>query len=491
MENKFYNDDFEHFIKGTADEFRMYPSRRVWNSLYNDLHPGKRWPSLAVCLLLITSVMLTGVLHRNDVSSSRMSVANIDKLEKENISRTQIAQSVQRSYQTTSSTFISNNTSAPAIKSPSLISITSKNKKQAIERQAKKKAVVNDETADINDLPILINSTATAQIDVSEGSKEEQIAEERAIDLNRKNIAPAISVDHQNSLAIGYIATSGKTVSLKSLETKPDTKADALKTEREWIEDFAFHNKPSSRKSQIKHQLYVTPSLGFRDLEGKSEKSNAANSSLIANAPEQDLDQSVNHRSAFNLEVGYARVYEKSKSLRLKTGVQLNYTNYKIGAHQLGHPSLTSLLLKNSAGEYEYNQRLSRLSNLPNFSSEHNLNSSSVQISIPVGADLKLLGKNRFRWYVGGTVQPTYLLFGNAYLLSSDLKNYVYDSKFLRKWNINTAVESFISYSTKKGLTYQAGPQFRYQLLSTYDDKYLFNEKLYNIGVKLGVTKTL
>ena len=69
MEKNFYTDDFEFFLKDTVDNFRMYPSKKVWHSLYNDLHPGRRWPSLAICLLLITAVMYIGISNNDSINS--------------------------------------------------------------------------------------------------------------------------------------------------------------------------------------------------------------------------------------------------------------------------------------------------------------------------------------------------------------------------------------------------------------------------------------
>ena len=66
MDRKFYNDNIEHLLKEKSDEFRMYPSKRVWHSIYNDLHPGRKWPSIAVGMLLIIALLLIGYLNTND-----------------------------------------------------------------------------------------------------------------------------------------------------------------------------------------------------------------------------------------------------------------------------------------------------------------------------------------------------------------------------------------------------------------------------------------
>ncbi|MBK7882749.1 MAG: hypothetical protein IPJ81_02125 [Chitinophagaceae bacterium] len=55
MEKKIYTDNFERMLKDKLDEFRMRPSKRIWHSIYNDLHPGKKWPSITISLLLITA----------------------------------------------------------------------------------------------------------------------------------------------------------------------------------------------------------------------------------------------------------------------------------------------------------------------------------------------------------------------------------------------------------------------------------------------------
>ena len=57
---------FEDFIKQQSDDFRMYPSKRVWYSLYNNLHPGRKWPSISMCIVLLTTLFLVGYLNTRD-----------------------------------------------------------------------------------------------------------------------------------------------------------------------------------------------------------------------------------------------------------------------------------------------------------------------------------------------------------------------------------------------------------------------------------------
>jgi hypothetical protein len=119
------------------------------------------------------------------------------------------------------------------------------------------------------------------------------------------------------------------------------------------------------------------------------------------------------------------------------------------------------------------------------------LNNKTIQFSLPIGADYKLAGNDKLKWYIGATIQPTYVASGNAYLVSSDYKNYIDMPSMLRAWNLNAGFESFVSYKTSSGSYINLGPQFRYQLLSTYSNRYTYSENLYNIGIKLGIMRKL
>jgi hypothetical protein len=51
-------------------------------------------------------------------------------------------------------------------------------------------------------------------------------------------------------------------------------------------------------------------------------------------------------------------------------------------------------------------------------------------------------------------------------------------------------VEAFLSYQTGP-LRWQIGPEFRYQMLSTYITNYPINENVKGYGLKIGITKAL
>src|SRR5665213_1173253 len=66
MERRFTMNDFERSLKEQADDFKMIPSKRVWHGIYNDLHPGRRWPSITMSFLLIFSLLFIGYLNTHN-----------------------------------------------------------------------------------------------------------------------------------------------------------------------------------------------------------------------------------------------------------------------------------------------------------------------------------------------------------------------------------------------------------------------------------------
>jgi hypothetical protein len=92
---------------------------------------------------------------------------------------------------------------------------------------------------------------------------------------------------------------------------------------------------------------------------------------------------------------------------------------------------------------------------------------------------------------VGTGIQPTLLVNGKAYLISSDRRNYIEESGMLRRWNVNASFETYVSYTGKNGLIWQVGPQFRRQLFSTNVRQYAVEELLNSYGIKVGISKPL
>jgi hypothetical protein len=76
MESNKYNiENFERFLREKTDDFRMYPSKRVWYSIYNNMHPGNRLPSVSMTIVLIGFLFLIGHLNTSDSAKQNSSKA--------------------------------------------------------------------------------------------------------------------------------------------------------------------------------------------------------------------------------------------------------------------------------------------------------------------------------------------------------------------------------------------------------------------------------
>lgn len=479
MEKKFYNDTFERLLKEKLDDFRMLPSKKSWHSIYNDLHPGKKWPSITISLVLISAIGLLGYFntssHNTQYAAPQIKLAveqrftkksAADKIKTTNSLNRNTAEILPVNNHLLSKNTIAKNENGNL---RSNISDITANK-------------IEEKSSNKNNLPNYFahgkSNDYTPAIVEKENISTAQINNELAVEI--KNNAPVISLltaEQKETLS----STTGNIPAANNVNNTANKKINKLAdSDRAWIDNYALYNRPQKnmRKGRVSYEIYATPNVNFRKLSVKT-KYNTYN--------ENNFDQ-LNQQPSFGIETGLSAIYSMTKNIRLKTGLQFNYTSYAITALETNHPVLTTLTMKGTNADYVYLEpRASTISNMSN-SQSSKLHNNTYQLSIPLGVEYKLAGKDQVQWYASANIQPTYLLGGNAYLISSDTKNYVKDPSLIRKYNINTAWETFISYKTKNNIRVQLGPQYRYQLLSTYKG-YSVSENLYHLGVKFGVVK--
>ena len=70
MEDNFNNRDFEQFVKQNADQYRMFPSEKVWKNIHLTLHSRRRWYGLGLIVLLLTAGIVTWVMLSPSVSNN-------------------------------------------------------------------------------------------------------------------------------------------------------------------------------------------------------------------------------------------------------------------------------------------------------------------------------------------------------------------------------------------------------------------------------------
>ena len=104
--------------------------------------------------------------------------------------------------------------------------------------------------------------------------------------------------------------------------------------------------------------------------------------------------------------------------------------------------------------------------------------------------DLNVAGKGKLQLHVGATLQPTYLLNTDAYVLSDDYSSYIKDAQAFRRWNLNAGAEVYLSYAVGK-IRWEIGPQARYQIFSTYKNSIPLQENMMNYGIRIGISKSI
>ncbi|MCP9751719.1 hypothetical protein [Ferruginibacter sp. HRS2-29] len=504
MENKFYTDDeFEQFLKETTDNFRMYPSKKVWYSIYNDLHPSRKWPSLAVCLLLIFAILFVGITNNNSINKSKRSLNGNNYFASTSENTADETENAQEE-RTVAILGTSKNPRSSAIDQDG--NVTGSRVSGMLTQKDLSTYFFQDNGTNLatpgsnilvaqndnNINPVLstasAKTTATSNLPVTASRSAAISGEENNTTVDNDLTAANVQLEAN---------TPESKEALKATPDKANILKDMLsKEDKEWIENYAYNNQASISKfkSRAAIQYYVTPSIGFRFLKRNNDFHPNMNQQTLVSSngqpqPILDINDEVTQKSAINMEAGVVVLYNISKRTRLKGGLQFNYTSYISFADGLKHPTQSYLLLNNNGG-YTMAPCLSGYSNSITGDKNERLNNKTVQLSLPLGADFKLLGKDKLKWYAGATVQPSFTTGGQVYAISADTKNYVEQNDLLRKWNFAAGVETFVSFKTPGGITINAGPQLRYQFLSTYKKQYSYTEKLYNVGIKLGLTKS-
>src|SRR5262245_44606389 len=62
MESQFNNRDFEQFVKQNADQYRMFPSEKVWTGIHTALHGRSRLYGIGLASLFLTAITVTWVM---------------------------------------------------------------------------------------------------------------------------------------------------------------------------------------------------------------------------------------------------------------------------------------------------------------------------------------------------------------------------------------------------------------------------------------------
>jgi hypothetical protein len=487
MEDNFTRDEFEEFLQAEVRNHRMYPKDAVWQQINKKLHGDKKWPGLTIVALafisasIIISVYFTRQANIFDIKPSiePISAAPPSKQEDNVLNKLTSSAPFSNDKNNAGTVNISKATTQPVAS----INVITTN-------------APSDKSIDKKDLIAGVSKkqeseTALTSVQSSNTKKD-----------NQGNIA----FDHPNPVEVELenaeiIQNSGSSIAGDKKVTEKNLKiAGQLSSslqddnDKNMVDKFLKEQGPNSpsysslkRKSKFRFQVYAAPSISYRKLLEDRSILKAGSAGPIGLNYVTDVNNVVRHKPGAGIEVGLSFMYNVSEKFRIKSGFQFNVRQYTIEAYRSSTEVASIALIRNN--------RLDTVNTIAFYRNNNGYYSAQLvnryyQLSVPVGVEWEVLGNRKIQLNVAAAIQPTYLLNRNAYLLSTNFKNYTESPDMIRNWNLNSNVEAFISFKSGD-FKWQIGPQLRYQPYSTFIPQYPIKEHLLDYGVKLGISKSL
>lgn len=450
MERNFNNVDFENFLKENADQYRMYASEKTWKGIYNALNTRKRWFGIGFLFSLVAGGFATFFIINSrktdlkELTHSNSPVQSFAVNEKNSKSQITLAKGIS------SSPDISDNAVEQAGNTP----FRSKE----------------------NKLIALVNSNFDAV------DKKDNVTAFESIGNDTENELVASTIASQAEDQDFFVTGRNSKPS-----TTPANVTENLAGNPLTIESVVNSYHVRKKKNTVKWQIYFTPTISYRKLSENKAFLRAAPAppNLPYNyAALYDINSVVTHKPDMGLELGLSAKYRITRILSMRAGLQFNVSRYEIKA--FNYPVEIATISLNRGGSAI--ESVNTISTHRNFSGDAAdwLKNFYFQVSVPLGAEVKIAGDDKVQFGIASTIQPTYVLGDRAYLISTDYKNYSEVPWLIRRWNVNTNLETYVAYSTGK-LNWQVGPQVRYQLLSSFVNKYPVKENLFDFGLKVGI----
>lgn len=427
-------DEFEDFLQENADMHKLYPSDKVWRGIQHQLQPKPKWTYLFVAVVFL-SLGVAGTLFDSSFSQKDLPKqftllkSFSPELTQENIQIEKTNSTIEKA-----------------------VSLKQENVAEYSEDEIilSKLQTISSNAASSRDITLEKAIVAPEVIHSEVALKEEEIAE------GTLSIASVNKINTKK-----YISLETFTPNSISKELKKLPKSNALK--------FGW-------------QFYLSPTTSYRKLSGKGLPyyTNAGNnmSSVFAR---NNVENSVTHKPSLGFEMGGAITYAATKNIRLKLGLQFNVNRYEVQAfHSV--PEVAPMTSGTGSGSINV---VSTYRNYSGFSKTW-LKNQHILMSFPLGAEWTLFGNDKIQFNIAGTLQPTIVVNNQAYMISANMANYAKAPSLYKEFNMAAGAEAFLSIKGKS-LRYNVGPQFRYQLFSSYKKPYPISEHLTDYGIKLSI----
>ncbi|MDB5253186.1 MAG: hypothetical protein JWP27_2355 [Flaviaesturariibacter sp.] len=449
MKRDYTNDELEDFLKRSSDRLQMRPSEQAWSRLSSRLNKRRRRMAWMTTSFLVVSSLVGYFLSQN-TERLQHTTASLPSQERPGSRPVNGAQ-------TSSPVEGTGEAAGTAVQSLSSSTAATENRRHT------------SRTHSLNPLRIAYRQPAAPQV------ADELLTEPSVTQTAIETVQAAAPPDFPISIVDSDPAGTSEAAAIADERTVTDELT---------IESVTNLFQQMRRQSKLSVEFFMTPTVSYRKLtENKSYMSSVPQSNATPNyAALYDINDAVTHKPNIGLELGVAAKYPVAENVRIQGGLQFNVNRYDIKAFSNYNNTPAPLAFSNGSTGV----RATTYSNFSGANSDwlHNL---YFQVSAPIGVEVKFGKSEHTQFGIASTVQPTYMLGDRVYLISSDYKNYVEVPWLVRRWNVNTALETFVSYSTKK-VNWQVGPQVRYQLLSSFVDHYPVKEHLFDFGLKVGIS---
>lgn len=464
MESNYRNREFEQYIKENADQYRMFPSEKVWKGINSTLHTRRRWYGIGLSLLLlVTGSAVTWVMMSYPVAKNQP-VTSI--------------KATQSSLQ--------EKTAAPAETSPETVNKVSpfNNKLASIKATPEEPSIVGPLA-----LPAILSADIRSNLLTISPADQPVISRIDRMQLQelQKNVPAAVatgnpfyqSIATSNEIPVSSGASEER-IFIGSSD-RPNIKNEIVYTPS--IETVTNAYLPQRIPKRVSWQFFVTPTVSYRKLDENKSFNNTGGAGFPF-ASLTDVNKAVTHKPDMGLQIGLSARYPVTRNLKIRGGLQFNLNRYDVKAYAY-NPEVATIQLNGTNG----NSSVSTWTEYRTYSGYKSdwLKNFYFSVSAPIGAELNLIGNKKTSFGIAGTVQPTYIIKDRAYLISSDYKNYAKVPWLIRHVNLNTGFEAFVNYTSGK-THWQVGPQVRYQVLSSFHNKYPVKENLFDFGMKIGIT---
>ncbi len=493
MEDNFNQNDFEEFLKEQVRNHRMYPTDTVWRDINKKLHGDKKWPALTIAAFTLLSATIAICVYFTpqpdmfNVNPANNGLKNSTlPTSQHNIGLVNLAPSTPEYNEKNNADGAIKNQVTDKLVASSGISVAANNKNKVLTGQ-NEKATFEVRNSDKPSIDKVRNTAQTLQKQSGRESGNNTVVPASQGSAKIEN--PALPIIGRNE-----IITPDKIKPLAENQHVPKEYNDKNMVDaflKDHKDDISLYteSKPKSLKNKFSFQIYLAPSISYRKLlEDKSVlKEDATNTGPVGLNYVADVNKVVRHKPGNGLEAGVSIMYNLSDNFRIKSGFQFNVRQYSIEAYR-SNTELSSIALVE-------NNRIDTINTLAIYRNSNGYYSTELvnryyQLAIPIGVEWEIVGNKTIQLNVAGSIQPTYLINRNAYLISTNFKNYSEHPEMVRSFNINSNIETFISF--KAGyFKWQIGPQMRYQPYSTFIPQYPIKEHLLDYGIKIGLSKTL